>query len=292
MLTHRSLLLAGSPVSRYNANMQDDKRYFPKLDSVSVLAATILLAYALTHFVSIPPTKIELQVVGIYISLTLDFSTIIAVLITGLTATGAAWLLSDYPQLEWVNSVQHWLLPSLTALVLWLAIEQLPFGGQWWIAASVSSIVLMLVLIAEYILVNYNNPYYIPASIGVTAISLVLYFILAMALHSAEVRLFFRVPALSFAAGLVLLRIVHLRTHGKWAIRQALLTLLLTGELVAGLHYWPLDSVSFGIALLGPIYALIELSENFLDPQSKTSFQMILRPALVLVITWGFAFLL
>jgi len=148
------------------------------------------------------------------------------------------------------------------------------------------------VLMAEYIVVNYDNPYYIPASVGVTAISLALYLILAIALHSAGVRLFFRVPALSFAAGLVLLRVIHLRTHGKWALKQALLAALLIGELAAALHYWPLDSISFGIALLGPIYALIELSENLLDSQPQTPFQMILRPALVLVTTWGLAALL
>ncbi len=272
--------------------MQDDKYYLPNLDSVSVLAATILLAYTMTHFVSLPLTEIEMQVAGVYVPLTIDFSTIIAILITGLTATGAAWLLHGHPGLEGKISVQHWLLPSLTALVLWLAIEQLPFGGQWWVAASISGITLMLVLMAEYIVVNYNNPYYIPASIGVTAISLALYLILAIALHSAEVRLFFRVPALSIAAGLVLLRVIHLRTHGTWAFRQALLTVLLIGELAAGLHYWPLNSISFGIALLGPIYALIELSENLLGSQSKTPLQVILGPVLVLVITWGLAALL
>ena len=274
--------------------MSDNNYHFPNLDSVSILAATILLAYALTHFISLPLTEIEIQVAGVYIPLALNFSTIIAVLITGLTATGAAWLLRDHPNLEGAITVQHWLVPSLTALVLWLAVEQFPFGGQWWVAASLSSVILMLVLMAEYMVVDAadDNPYYMIASIGVTAISLALYLVLAIALHAAEVRLFFRIPALSLAAGLVLLRIIHLRAHGTWAFGPALLTILLTGELAAGLHYWPLNSTSFGIILLGQVYALIELSENLLNSESKTLVQIILSPILVLIFAWGLAALL
>ncbi|MEA2007590.1 MAG: hypothetical protein U9O54_00560, partial [Chloroflexota bacterium] len=257
--------------------MPENKHYLPNLDNVSILAAVILLAYTLTHFVSLPPWQIEIQVLGVYIPIILDFSTIIAILITGLTATGAAWLFHDHPHLEGDQIiVQHWLLPSLTALVLWLTIEQFPFGGQWWIAASLSGVILMLVLVAEYIVLAHDNPYYVPASIGVISISLSLFLILAIALHAAEVRLFFRVPALSFAAGLVLLRIIHLRTQGVWAFRQALLVFFLTGELAAGLHYWPLKSITFGIALLGLTYAVVELSENLLTSQPKTLFQTIL----------------
>lgn len=272
--------------------MQGDKYHFPNLDNISVLAATILLAYALTHFVSLSLTEFEIQVAGVYLPITLNFSTMVAVLITGLTATGAAWLFHEHPGLEGEISVQHWLLPSLTALVLWLTVEQVPFGGQWWVAASLSSVVLVLVLMAEYMVVDDSNPYYIPASIGITAIALTLYFILAIALHSAEVRLFFRVPALGLAAGLVLLRVIHLRAHGEWALGPALLGVLLIGELACGFHYWPLDSVSFGIALSGPVYALIELSENLLDSESKTLVQIIVGPAVVLIIAWGLAVLL
>ncbi|OQY36838.1 MAG: hypothetical protein B6243_02120 [Anaerolineaceae bacterium 4572_5.2] len=273
--------------------MPENKHYLPNLDNVSILAAVIILAYTLPHFVSLPPWQIEIQVLGVYIPIILDFSTIIAILITGLTATGAVWLLHDHPHLEKNQIiVQHWLLPSLTALVLWLSIEQLPFGGQWWIVASASGIVLMLVLVAEYIVLAHDNPYYIPASIGITAISLSLFLILAVALHAAEVRLFFRVPALSFAAGLVLLRIIYLRAQGKWAFKEAIIVFFLVGELAAGLHYWPIKSITFGIALLGLTYAIVELSENLLAPEPKTLFQTILGPILVLAIAWGVAFAL
>lgn len=273
--------------------MQEKNHHLPNLDNVSILAAVILLAYTLPHFVSLPPWEMALRILGVYLPLTLNFSTIIAILITGLTATGAAWLLHDHPHLEENHIiVQHWLLPTLTSLVLWLSIEQFPFGGLWWIAASVSSVILMVVLIAEYIVLKHDNPYYIPASIGVTAISLVLFFILAIALHAAEIRLFFRVPALSFAAGLVLLRIIYLRTQGEWALRQALIVFFLIGEFAAALHYLPLQSVNFGIALLGPIYAFVEFSENLLAPKSKTTFQIIFAPVLILSISWGLAFIL
>lgn len=270
--------------------MEINDQHLPDLDKVSLLAATILLAYTLTNFLSLPINQIEIRLAGIYVSIPLSFSVMVAILLGGITASGSAWLLQDHPKLDRSQTtVQHWLLPSLTSWVLWIAIDQLPFGRQWWIAASISGLLLMLILIGEYIVLDYGNPYYLTASIGITAISLALFLILAISLHLAGVRLFFRVPALSISAGLVLLRVIHLRTEGEWMIRRAILAAVVIGEIAAALHYWPLNSISFGVALLGPTYAFIELSENLHKSEKKSLMEIILGPLFVLIFAWAIA---
>jgi hypothetical protein len=273
--------------------MLDPGKQLPDRNRLSILISIILLAYTLTHFVSIPDLTFEITILGIFFPLRLNFSTLVTLLVAGLTASGSAWLLQDHPaSLERQTTAAHWLLPSLTSLVLMLAIEQLPFGPSWWIAASISGFILLLVFIGEYIVLEPSNPYYPYAEIGITALSIVLFLIMSIALHFAEVRLFFRIPVISIGAALVYLRIIHLRQKGLWAFSQGAAAFILIGELAAGLHYWPMNSFSYGLVLVGPLFALIELSDHVGELVKNFHWKLVLWPGLLILISWGFALLI
>jgi hypothetical protein len=66
------------------------------------------------------------------------------------------------------------------------------------------------------------------------------------------------------SAGLVVLRTLHLRT-GKWEFAWSFGIALILTQLAAALHYWPLQPVQIGLALLGPLYILTELVINLDD---------------------------
>ena len=273
--------------------MVDPKIQLPDRNRLSILVSIILLAYTLTHFVSIPDLTFEFAFLGIFFPLRLNFSTLVTLLVAGLTASGSAWLLQDHPASDKLQTTAaHWLLPSLTSLVLMLAIEQLPFGPSWWIAAFISGFILLLVLVGEYIVLEPSNPYYPYAEIGITALSIVLFLIMTIALHLAEIRLFFRIPVISLGAALVYLRIVHLRQKGFWAFSQGAAAFLLIGELAAGLHYWPMNSISFGLVLVGPLFALVELSDHLDELGQEFNWKPLLWPGLLIFLSWGFALLL
>ena len=268
------------------------KKQLPDQNILSVLVSMILLSYSLTHFVSLPVRQLEVIIAGIYFPIRINFYSMAVVLVAGLTASGSAWLLSFHPARAGRSTLEHWLLPGLTSLVLMAAIEQLPFGPGWWGAALVSGLALGLVLTAEYVTLDPANPFYLAAEVGLTALSLVLFLILAIALHAGEIRLFYRVPVLGISGALVFLRILHLRTKGHWARPQALAALLLTGEMAAGLHYWPLQPLTFGLLLLGTLYGMIELTDNIHKQKGKTRPADILGPALITLLFWITAFVL
>jgi len=271
--------------------MKDLQNKIPNVNRLSILVGTILLAYSLTQFVSIPTQEIKFTILGILFPIRLNFSTLVSLMVAGLTASGSAWLLEDHPSLDlYSTTVVHWLLPSLTSLVLFLAIEQLPFGGTWWLAAGVSGLVLTLVLVSEYIVLDSSNPLFIVAELLLTSIAVVLFLILAIALHAGETRLFYRIPMLSFAALLVYLRVIHLRKQGHWAIAIGSVAFLLIGELAAGLHYWPIGSIGFGISLTGPLYALIEISDHFPLQGSRIKPNEYLWPVIIIILSWGSVF--
>jgi hypothetical protein len=127
---------------------------------------------------------------------------------------------------------------------------------------------------------------------GITGLSVALFLILAISLHTAETRLFYRVPILSLAALLVYLRIINLRQPGTWALIQATISFLIIGQIAAGLHYWPMGSVGYGLALTGSLYGLIEINDALPNEDHGFAPQGLFWPILILILSWGLAFFL
>lgn len=273
--------------------MNNNQSQIPDLNKLSILVATILLAYSLAQFVSIPTQIVEFSILGILFPIQLNFSTLVSILVAGLTASGSAWLLEYHPTSSTYGSTAvHWLLPSLTSLVLFQAIDLLPLGGTWWLAVGISGLVLTLVLVSEYIVLDRTNQFFLLAELIITSIAIVLFLILAISLHASESRLFYRIPLLSIAALLVYLRVIHLRQDGYWAYVQGSASFLLIGEIAAGLHYWPVGSIGFGIALTGPLYALIEISDRLPSTGKDLQRKDFIWPLLIIFLSWTSAILI
>ena len=266
----------------------DRHQYLPDIDRLSTLAASILMAYALARLIDLPGREVAIQLPGIYLSIHLNVLTFVALLVAGLTATGANWLLQEHPALGKQSTMEHWFLPALTALVIGLPLSQLPLSPIWWVGFVMGGILLILVLVAEYIAIDPEDVRHAPAAAGLTAVSFALYLVLATALRFAGLRLFLTLPPLILAGGLVSLRTLRLRFHGRWAYPQAGIITLITAQIAAALHYWPLSPVSFGLALLGPAYSLTSLIGNLIEGEPLQ--RAIVEPLVVLFIVWGIAF--
>jgi hypothetical protein len=163
----------------------------------------------------------------------------------------------------------------------------LPFGTQWLVAFALGGALLMLVLVAEYVAVDPADIRYAIASAGLTAVSFAIFLILAIALRSAGIRLFLALPALTLASLLVVLRTLNLRLGGMWAIMLSFALALIIAQFAAALHYLPLSPTKYGLALIGPAYALTALVGNLAEgiPFRRA----ITGPVLVLIIVWGAA---
>lgn len=247
----------------------------------------ILLAYAASRFVNIPPRELGIQLPGFYLGFQVNVYTLVALLVAGITATGADLMLRDHPGLGSKRTWEHWLLPALTAWTLGIPLNQLPVGLQWLVSYVIGGALLMLVLIAEYIAVDPDDERYPLARAGLTAVSYALFLILAIALRSSGIRLFLILPALTLASGLVSLRTLHLRLSGQWLFLPGLAITLIVAHLTAALHYWPLSPITFGLAILAPAYSLTSLVGALYE--GETFRKAIIEPLIVLLAVWGTA---
>lgn len=270
--------------------MNEQDRFMPNANRIGLLTSTVLLALALARLFPSSGFNIEVQFPGFLLAVPLNITSVMGILTAGLTATGMDWLLRGHPSLRNRNTFQWWLLPTLTTFVISVFISALPNNQLWWVNFILSGIFIFFVILAEYIVVDTDAPYYSLSVAGLTAISYTLFFVLSIALNASGIRLFILLPALFIASSLASLRILYLRMGGQWEFAWSLGISLVCVQLAAGLHYWPLTPVQFGLLLIGPLYGLINFSINIREniPARRAT----LEPAVVLVLCWGLAIFL
>jgi hypothetical protein len=262
-------------------------RYLPESSRVSVLMAAILLAFALTRLLHVPNLDIAIPLAGILLAFSVNLNTAIVVLAAGITATGMDWLLRTHPSLETGESREHWLLPTLTVMVLGISLYTLPEGVTWWLGFGAGGLLLVVVFLAEYVVVDPADARYPLATAALTALAFAIFLILAVALRAANARLFLVVPALFLAGGLAALRTLHLRLNERWEYNWAIGIAVVAAQMAAALHYWPLTPVRFGLALLGPVYALTLLAVS--QAEGNPFRRAWVEPIVMLAIFWGLA---
>jgi hypothetical protein len=273
--------------------MVEERHILPDINRLSVLTATIMLAYALTRYVNIEPVGLGINLLGIDLSIQIDFKTFVSVLVSALAATGSDWLLRDHPALagkakSWRSTLQHWILPALTAWVIGVPLNGLSTSPEWWIVFGMGGVLLVLVFIAEYSVADVGDIRHPAATVGLTALSFSLYLILAIAVRSSGFRLYLMLPALALTVGLVSLRTLYLRLGGKWLYAWALVIAVMIGQIAMALHYWPISPIRFGLFLLGPSYALTSLVGGLEEGRPARSW--LVEPVVMLSLLWGLAF--
>lgn len=270
--------------------VSDETRFLPDTNRVGVLLATVLLAYALTSLIQTPEFTLELQLPGFYYAYPLSLNTIMVLMASGLTATGMDWLLRTHPSLGETRTVEHWVLPTLATFIIGVPLTILSRGTTWWLGFGIGAVLLALIFYAEYIVVEPSSPQYAVATAGLTALSYAVFLILTTALRYGSARLFILAPAVFFAAGLVSLRTIRLRTGQTWEFNWPIGVALVCTQIGAGLHYWPVSPVQYGLALFGPLYAMTTFAGSLLEKVPPR--RAMVEPLIVLGLSWGIAFII
>jgi hypothetical protein len=269
---------------RYNLYMQENHSYLPLANRIGMLTASVLLTFALTRLIQSPRFTLTLTLPGFYFAYPLTLGSAMAVLAAALTATGMDWLARGHPKFGQKSHMEHLMLPTLTAFVMGGPLVLVADENAWWIGFAFSAILLVSVLLAEYITIDQSAAYYGLARAGLTALSYALFLILVTSLRFSGVRMFLLVPVTFLVAALISLRILHLDGTDRWDFPWAIGIGIVSAQIGAGLHYWPLTPIQFGLALTGPLYALTMLCASLTEniPIRRAA----LGPAVIVGLAW------
>lgn len=265
----------------------EEHRHLPDANRLSVVAATILLAYALMPFIRFPERVLDLQLPGFFLSLEFQFSTVVSVLVALLAAAGTDWLLQKHPHLRGQRREPHWLLPAMTAWVIGVPLTNLSMGVEWWAVFALGGLLLVLVLVSEYIVLDPNDVRQGPAGIGLTAVSFALFLVLVIAIRAAELRLYTLLITLTPAVFMVSLRALYLRLGGVWKWGWALVIALIVDQLAIGLHYLPISPLRYSLLLLGLGYSLTSLAGGLEEGRPLST--VLGEPVAMLAVIWALA---
>ncbi|MFW5714054.1 MAG: hypothetical protein ACOCYU_05230 [Brevefilum sp.] len=262
----------------------------PEINRFAVVSAVIMLAFALTQLISFPARLLSFVVLGIQLNFTLDFNTVITLLTAALSAIGMDWLLLSHPDRDQYQSrwsfVRHWIMPVLTSLVIGIALNTFAGEPLWWVVFLLGSLLLMAVLVAEYNVVPSEDIRHPLARIGLTALSFALFLLLSIALYSADLRLYLRLPILGVGALMVISRSIYLRV-GRWEVLWSFANSLILAEIAVGFHYLPIPPIQIGLYLVGIAYGLTSIVTAIKEGRERWAFwgEPIVMIALVVLIS-------
>jgi len=244
----------------------------PDINRLSIVSAAIMLAFALTKIVSFPAQMVSFTIFGILLEFLFNFSTVITIFTSILAAAGMDWLIQSHPQKEQHTSVlsysRHWVVPILTTLVIGVVLNSFAGGTYWWVIYGLGSILLVAVFVAEYNVVAPEENEHPIAIVGLTGLTFALYFLLSVAVFSANLRLYIRLPLLAIGAMMAISRSLQLRL-GRWFPVWVIINSLAISEIVVGFHYLPLSPVQSGLMLVGIAYALTSILTGIKESRKK-----------------------
>ncbi len=241
----------------------EEHKHLPELTRLSIVAATILLAYALIPLISHSGNTVGFQLRGITFQIPVSYGTLITFFVAGIAAAGTDWLLLSHPFIEQKSRFSHWVLPALTAWIIGVPLGQLDIGVGWWVIFGMGSALLILVVIAEYITLDNSDIRHIPASLGLTAVAYAVLMVVVIAARGVGFRLYMIEFTIIPTVFLITLRTLNLKLDGRWCWSWAIAISLLIGELAFGLHYSSLSPLRYGLILTGCAFALTSLAEGW-----------------------------
>lgn len=259
----------------------------PDFSRLSIISAVIILAYGLVPFVQIPAQSIIIRFPWAVFNYDLDFGTLVSILVAFLAAFGADWLIQTHPNKENKTFIHHGLVPALTAWVIGVPLSFLEVGIEWWIVVGFGGILLAFILVAEYLVVDSNSASHLPASLGLTAISFALFLVLAIALQASGLRLFLLLPAISITIFFLVSRSLYLRTSGDWNWFWSIGIAFFVGQIALGLHYLPIQPLSFGLILVGIAYPLTLLITAL--KEGKKGINLLIEPFVLFIFLFTLA---
>lgn len=197
--------------------MQQTRSQLPSSDRIGILIASVLLTFALSHFVQSPGLTLSLSLPGFYYAFPITIGSFMTLFAAALTAAGMDWIIRDHPALaEKRSHLEHLLLPTLTAFVIGTPLSLLADSPAWNWGFLLAAVLLAAVCIAEYISLDPSAPVSGFARAGLKAVAYALFLTLVISLRFAGARMILVTPYIFVVAGLISLRILHLDGEDHW----------------------------------------------------------------------------
>jgi hypothetical protein len=241
---------------------------WPNRDRLSVLTATIVLAYALARFIELPARVWHATILGSAIDVRIDGPTLVLLCVAVLISAGSETLMRSHPYLverPEARAFHHWVLPGATALALGTVLNRTRDEQLWWFELGLSVLALLAVLVAEYIAINPEDTRRDVVAILITGLT----YALALTIFAVLYSLSYRAAVSASLSGLVStmlawrwLKLRRIPDGRAWL--YAGLTGLICAETFWALTYWRITPGAAALLVTIPFYVSLGLAQQHL----------------------------
>jgi hypothetical protein len=270
-------------------------RPFPSRDQLSVITACIVLAYALARFLELPQRTVATTLFGSALGFELSGPFLMLVFTAALISAGSEMIIRAHPLFAGQparRTLIHWILPGATALVMSAALSQVSSTPLWWLGLGFSVVALVVVLIAEYVVVDPNDPRREVAALALTTLAYLLALILFILLRRLGARAAISATLGGGVAAALTLRLFALKFAPLW--RSALYAAfvgLICAEAIWALNYWAISANGAALITMIPFYVGEGLAEQHLlgrlTRRIWIEFGAVGSLVLLLALVWG-----
>lgn len=294
-------------------------------DRASVMIWVVLMGLAAQRFLVLPERAISSEFFGSPITLTITANTILAVLLTGLVASGTEAVVRAHPKGEPLpaNRVRrrehassatpvrpsslnpqeraaligrsHWVYWGAPVALILVAIFLLPLAPSavYWVLGLVAAgVTLGVALAGIYHTIDPFQTGYRRARLGMNALTYALALLLFLVVYRTRTRSVLSATEVLLVSSLLALEL--LRGSDRPTIMVAIyagITGLVLGQATWALNYWRLDSLTGGLVLLVLFYDVVGLSQHALHGRLRrrivVEYALITITAMALI--WEFA---
>jgi len=217
--------------------------HLPSLNRVrlSTLAAIVLLAFSLLRLIALPTVRIEIDLLGLLVQLDLDTPSVFLTLTAALVIAGTDWLIAGHPKLgPRARRIEHWVVPGLATLGLGVILSRIPSGLPLVLGLPLTDVLLALVLAAEFIVVDRQDPRFDWASLLIRVLAYLLLTGVLFAITATDLRAIFAVPFVFAATGAMVWRLRIMEPEAGDPRLDAALIGAIVAQLAWAFHYWPI----------------------------------------------------
>ncbi|MGQ9467169.1 MAG: DUF5656 family protein [Anaerolineae bacterium] len=264
-------------------------------DRLSVLIALILLTSVLFRFVQLPQVTRRFHPLGSPLEVNLTGEGLLVVLVAGLAAMGARYILAAHP-----DAPDHlprplyfsWVLPGLLGGMIAYLVELAPTEVVWGGGLLLALLLIGLAVAAEFAALSPRHPAATRARLGLNILAYLLALVFFFLIYRTRARSLVTATEVTLVAFLVALDLLGVaETGAARAVLYSAVVGLVVGEATWALNYWRLDNWTASLLLLLFFYLATGIAQQYLldrlKPAVLLEFGLVTAAVLALVLVLG-----
>ncbi len=251
------------------------EEHVPRLnrDRLSVLIALILLTSVLFRFVQLPQVTRQFYFLGSPLEVNLTGTGLLVVLVSGLAAMGARYVLAAHPDAPdrlprplYLSWVLPGLLGGMAAYLIELAPNEVIWGGGLLLAM----LLVGLAVAAEFAALSPRHPASTRARLGLNILAYLLAFLFFYMIYRTRARSLVTATTTTLVAFLIALDLLGVaETRAARVALYAGIVGLVVGEMTWAFNYWRVDNWTAGLLLLLFFYLTTGIAQQHLLDRLK-----------------------